>query len=354
MIGVVEGRLIVDVHHHFVPKRFFDEVDRLLPAEMEAVWENGRVLYRYRETGHAVTPFLDPTWWYDDEKQLRAMDAAEIDHAVVSVACYQDWMTIDGAQIVNDGTAELVRRHPDRFSGMISIPPDGGDAMVREIHRARELGLCAINITTAHRGRYPDHEDFGLLFETAASLKLPVYIHPSWHTPLPHMERWDLERSIGKPTDLNLSIANLMFSGTFDRLPDLKVLVAHLGGSLPVTLRRLFHGQPGWLKVPDFDYVEALTRLFVDTGPAMWWTPVDIECAAKMIGSHQLLLGSDYPLSNDPAEVLRTAVHNVRGSDLPQSDKVRLMGGNAIKLFGLKHLERGPRHASHGEYPGCC
>lgn len=346
--------MIVDVHHHFVPRRFFDEVEQLLPPDMEAIWENGRVLYRYRETGHAVTPFLDPTWWYDDEKQLRAMDAAGIDHAVVSVACYQDWMSLEAAQIVNDGTAELVRRHPDRFSGMISIPPDGGEAMVQEIHRARNLGLCAINITTVHRGRYPDHADFGLLFDTAASLKLPVYIHPSWHTPLPHMERWDLERAIGKPTDLNLAIANLMFSGTFDRLPDLRVLVAHLGGSFPVTLRRLFHGQPGWLKVPDYDYVEALQRLFVDTGPAMWWSPVDIECAAKVIGSSQILLGSDYPLSNDPAEVLRTAVHNVRASQMSEPEQHDLLSGNAIKLFGLTHLEGKCAHASHVTGSGCC
>lgn len=351
--------MIIDVHHHYLPKLFFDEGERVIPADMEAVWEGGKVFYRYRATRHAFTPPMDPTWWYDEDKQLRAMDAAGIDHAVVSVACYQDWMTIEAARIINDGTAAMVARHRDRFSGMLSVPPDGGDAMVAEIRRARDLGLCAINLTTTHRGRYLDHEDFRQLFATASELRLPIYVHPSWHTPLKNMERWDLERAIGKPTDLNLSIANLMFSGRFNDLPGLRVLFAHLGGSFPVTKRRLFFGQKGWLKVPDYDYPKLLERVFVDTAPGMWWSPEDIEAAASIVGVGQMLLGSDYPLSNDPAEVLKIAVHNVRGTQLPEADKQRIFGTNAIELFGLHHLSGRLAQGSvadHHHVPGsgCC
>ena len=330
--------MIIDVHHHFLPKRFFDEMGALLPSDIEVVWENGSVAGRDRHSGYTFTPIRNPTDWYDADTQLRAMDAAGIDHAVVSAACYQDWMTIEAARIINDGSADLVSRHPDRFSAMISVPPDHGEDMVREIGRARELGLCAINLTTTHRGRYPDHKDFRLLFETAAGLKLPIYVHPSWRTPLPNMDRWDLDRAIGKPTDLNLAIANLMLGGTFQQLPDLQMLFAHLGGSFPVTMRRLFYGQRGWLGVPDYDYPALLKRLFVDTAPGMWWSPVEIECAARIIGASQMLMGSDYPLSNDPAGVLKLAVDNVRGTHLSDAEKRQIFGDNAIALFGLAHL----------------
>ena len=349
--------MIIDVHHHFLPRRFFDEMQYLLPDDIEVVWDQGTVAGRDRASGYTFTPIRFPSTWHDADIQLRAMDAAGIDHAVVSAACYQDWMTLAAAQVINDGTAELVARYPDRFSGMISVPPDMGDAMVAEIKRARELGLCAINLTTTHRGRYPDHEDFRLLFETAADLHLPVYVHPSWHTPLPHMDRWDLDRGIGKPTDLNLSIANLMFAGRFTDLPDLKMLFAHMGGSLPVTIRRLFYGQPGWLAVPDYDYAALLKRVFVDTAPGMWWSPVEVECIAKILGVDQVLLGSDYPLSNDPAEVLKIAVANVRDTSLSDSDKQKIFGQNAIRLFGLHHLECSAHEVGHPNMgdscPGC-
>lgn len=348
--------MIIDVHHHFLPKRFFDHMQALLPPDVEAVWKDGSVAGRYRDSGYSCTPIRNPTTWHDADQQLRDMDAAGIDHAVVSAACYQDWMTIEAARVINDGNADLVARHPDRFSAMISVPPDLGDEMVAEIARARDLGLCAINITTTHRGRYPDHPDFRLLFETAAALKLPVYVHPSWHTPLPHMDRWDLDRAIGKPTDLTLAITNLMCGGTFNNLPDLRLLSAHLGGSLLVTLRRLFYGQPGWLGVPAYDYPALLKRLFVDTAPGMWWSPIEIECAARIIGASQMLMGSDYPLSNDPAGVLKLAVENVRGTDLPPLEKEKIFSGNAVALFGLHRLAtstlaQGHRHEAA---TGCC
>ena len=348
--------MIIDVHHHFMPKRFFDAMETLLPPDIEPVWEKGCVGGRDRNTGFAYTPLRTPERWWDGELQLREMDAAEIDHAVVSAACFVDWMTLPAARVINDGVAELVRSHPDRFSGMISVPPDGGEPMVEEMRRARDLGLCGINMTTTHRDRYLDHEDFRLLFETAAALKLPVYVHPSWLSPLPGLERWDLDRAIGKPTDLNIDICNLMFSGRVNDLPDLRLLFAHMGGSLPVTLRRLFYGQPGWLRVPDYDYPALLKRLFVDTAPGMWWSPVEIECAAKIIGADRMLMGSDYPLSNDPAEVLKIAVGNVAGADLPDAEKSKIFSGNAIALFGLQHLlinEDRTRHR-HAAGGGCC
>lgn len=348
--------MIIDVHHHFIPRRFFDEMQDLLPDDIEVVWDKGTVAGRDRTSGYTYTPIKHPDAWHSADIQLRAMDAAGIDHAVVSSACYQDWMTVKAARVINDGTAELVRGHRARFSGMISVPPDGGEEMVAEIKRARDLGLCAINLTTTHRGRYPDHADFRLLFETAAAENLPVYVHPSWRTPLPGMDRWDLDRGIGKPTDLTLSIANLMFSGHFAELPNLRMLFAHMGGSLPVVLRRLFFGQPGWLAVPDYDYKALLKRLFVDTAPGMWWSPEDIEALSLILGVDQMLLGSDYPLSNDPAGVLKLAVHNVQGTSLSEADKAKIFGRNAIELFGLHHLSEEATLAGHHHVAGsgCC
>lgn len=330
--------MIIDVHHHFIPKRYFDEIATLLPSHIEAVWKDGRVSGRERATGYTHTPAINPVYWHDADLQLRLMDAAGIDHAVLSTATYQDWMTIAAARIINDGTAELVRRHPDRFSGVISVPPDGGAEMVDEIRRARGLGLCALTMTTAPRGRYPDSAEFRPFLEAAAEMDLPVILHPSWSSPLPGMDRWNLERSLGKATDMTLGIANLMYGGTFNDLPKLRMLCGHLGGSLPMTLRRMFLGQTGYLSTADYDYPALLKRLFIDTAPGMWLSPLEVEGAARVVGVNQTLFGSDYPLGI-PDVILKQSVEHVRLGRLDNEDQAKIMSGNAIRLFGLHHLK---------------
>ena len=329
--------MIIDVHHHYLPKKYFDEIATLLPPDIEPIWKDGRVSARNRSTGYAYTPAMNPVYWHDADLQLRLMDAAGIDHAVLSAATYQDWMTDSAARVINDGTADLVARHPDRFSGMISVPPDSGDGMVKEIARARDLGLCALNMTTTHGGRYPDNADFRLFLQTAAEFGLPVFVHPSWSGPLPGMDRWNLERSLGKPTDMTLGIANLMYGGAFNDLPDLRMCFGHLGGSLPITLRRMFLGIPGYLNTSDYDYELLLKRLFVDTAPGMWQSPLEVEMAARIIGPSQTLLGSDYPLGN-PDVILQQSVDHVRQSGLPDTVKEKILSGNPIEVFGLHHL----------------
>jgi predicted TIM-barrel fold metal-dependent hydrolase len=70
------------------------------------------------------------------------------------------------------------------------------------------------------------------------------------------------------------------------------------------------------------------------------------ECAARIIGAEQMLLGSDYPLSNDPAGVLELAVNNVRGSALSEAQKHTICCGNAQQLFGLDRLRTLSRAAT--------
>lgn len=335
--------MIIDVHHHYMPKSYFDNIAELLPPGIEPIWTNGRVAGRDRATGHVSAPAIDPAHWYDIELQLRLMDDAGVDHAVLSAACYQDWMTIPAARVINDATAQVAKQRPDRFSGMISVPPDGGDEMIEEIRRARDLGLCALNMTTTHKGRYLDHPDFRGFLDAANAFNLPIFVHPSWAGPLPGMDRWSLARTLGKPTDMTLNLANLMYSGAFSERPDLRMCFAHLGGSLTVTWRRMFLSQPGYLAAPDRDYATLLERVFIDTAPAMWQSPAEIEAAARVIGSNRMMLGSDYPLG-DPMLIVAQAADHVRAAKLAEEDRRRILSNNAIAFFGLDHLH-GCSHA---------
>ena len=147
--------MVIDVHHHYLPQELADNFERHVPDHVEVRRKDGIVTLSRRNDGYEYI-VVDPALWCDPERQIRDMDAAGIDHAVLSVACYQDWMTMEAARLCNDGIAALVASHPDRFAGMISIPPDGGEPMVAEVHRAtHELGLRGINLSTSYRGMYP-------------------------------------------------------------------------------------------------------------------------------------------------------------------------------------------------------
>jgi predicted TIM-barrel fold metal-dependent hydrolase len=335
--------MIIDIHHHYLPREFLGNIEGCLPSGLEARRE-GEVISIVRTEDEYVYPRINVRYWSDPATQLATMDRAGVTHAVLSAACFQDWMTMKAARLINDGTAALVAQYPDRFSGMISVPPDGGDEMVREIRRARdELGLCALNMTTTHGDRYPDHPDFRLFFATAAELDLPVFIHPSWIGPVTtYMDQWNLERTLGKPHDLGLGAARMLFSGEFRRHPNLRMVFGHLGGTLPLMLQRLFFGQKGYLTAPEQDYRSLLKRVFVDTAPGMWQSHEEVSYSTKKLGAEQLLLGSDYPLSMDPEGVMVLAVGHVRDADLSEQDKQKIFCGNAMKLFRLERLADGP------------
>ena len=78
-----------------------------------------------------------------------------------------------------------------------------------------------------------------------------------------------------------------------------------------MTARRLFHGPRGWHATPDQDYPAQLKRVFLDTAPGIWQSPAEIEFACTVLGVDQIMLGSDYPLSNDPASIIRNSVRTM-------------------------------------------
>jgi predicted TIM-barrel fold metal-dependent hydrolase len=118
------------------------------------------------------------------------------------------------------------------------------------------------------------------------------------------------------------------------------MVFGHLGGNLAMNKQRLFFGQKGYLTAPELDYASLLKRVFVDTAPGMWQSSDEIEYVARKLGAGQLMLGSDYPLSMDPAGVLRLAVGHVRDANLNPLDREKILSKNAVQVFGLQRLER--------------
>jgi predicted TIM-barrel fold metal-dependent hydrolase len=280
---------------------------------------------------------VDPERWCRADVQLADMDAAGMDVALLSAACYPTWITLPAARLLNDAGAELQRAHPDRFVAMAHVPPFGEAGIVEELDRAgRELGLRGLCIATNFRGRYPDEAEYRPVLRKAAELDMPVFVHAA-AAPVENasLRPYNMYRNLGRSFDHCLVTARILYSGVLKELPSLRVVMPHLGGGFFVQARRLIHNAMlGGAPRPDVPDARLLEQVLFDTAPSFVWSPMEIGWAAESLGAARLALGSDYPVGSSP-KVLADAVAHVRALPLDPADRAGVAGGNAAGFFGL-------------------
>src|SRR5205823_3921656 len=169
----------------------------------------------------------------------------------------------------NDGMAELVANHPDRFPGFVaSLPMNNPDASLREIDRAIDtLGATGVQIFSTVNGRPLAGPEWEPLFDRMAARRLPIWLHPARPAafadyPGEKRSRYDIWWAFGWPYETTAAMARLVFAGLFDRHPDLVIITHHMGAMLPY-----FEGRAGGgldqlgSRTEDADDGAALTRL---------------------------------------------------------------------------------------------
>jgi predicted TIM-barrel fold metal-dependent hydrolase len=182
------------------------------------------------------------------EERLARMDAAGVDLQVLSVTApgVQQLPAAIGVPLAteaNDFLAEAVQRRPDRFAAFATLPTQAPGVAAQELHRCiSELGFVGAMLFPRTGADFLDHERFRPIFEAAASLKVPLYIHPG----LPPAE---VRRSCyegfepltglmlstggwGWHAEAGLAALRLILAGTFDRHPDLQMILGHWGEML--------------------------------------------------------------------------------------------------------------------------
>ncbi len=336
-VGELGGR-VIDVHHHWLPIELVDRIERYLPvgyvAERRA---NGVVSIADADGLEGLT--IHPDRWCRPDVQLADMDAAGVDVALLSAACYPSWITLGAARLLNDAGADLQRAHPTRFVAMAHVPPFGEPGGLAELERAgRELGLRGVCITTNFRGRYPDADEYRPLLRKAADLDMPVFVHAAGaavenRSLRPH----NLYRNLGRSFDHCLVTARILLSGVLDELPGLRMVMPHLGGGFFLHVDRVLAG-PGAEGADPARGAKrrGLEQLLFDTAPGFVWGPTEIGWAATRLGTERLTLGSDYPVGGSP-QTLVDAVASVRALGLSAEARGRIAGGNAAAFYRLTH-----------------
>jgi gamma-resorcylate decarboxylase len=188
--------------------------------------------------------------------RLREMDDCGIELAVLSLGADgiqgipDAAAAIAAAREANDALAEIVARRPDRFAGLAAVPLQDSAAAADEAERAvRKLGLVGVlvngysDLAGRDDGAYYDQPEYLSFWERIAVLEVPLYLHP--RNPLPSQRRIYAGReellgpTWGFAVETGTHALRLITSGLFDRLPQLQVILGHLGEFLPFAIARL-------------------------------------------------------------------------------------------------------------------
>jgi len=276
------------------------------------------------------------------DKRLAAMDAQAIDMEVLSINPF--WYDRDrdlAAQIVkiqNEKLAELCASKPDRFAAFASLTLQAPDLAVQELETAvKKQGLKGAAIGDRVNGAEFSDARFHPVWAKAEELGVPLFIHPQG---LPELGKrvegngW-LANTIANPLGTTIALSHLIFEGTFDRHPGLKVIAAHGGGYLPSYADRSDHaclvGPKGCnpdikLKKQPSEY---LKQIYFDS---LIFSPEAIRHLVAQVGAGQVVIGSDYPY---PWEMHPVDPILATGS-LSDDEKADVLGRTAAKLFNVQ------------------
>jgi uncharacterized protein len=257
------------------------------------------------------------------------------------------------AALANDELAALVEAHPDRFAGWVAaVPMNNPEAAVAEAERAVGLGALGVQIYTNVNGHPLDETRFDPFWAKMAELDRMIWVHPSRSAAFPdyvteEKSRYEIWWVFGWPYETSAFMSRIVFSGVFDRHPNLKILTHHAGAMVPFFAGRV---GPGW------DQLGARTppdRREEVEGPELAKRPIDyfrmfyadtavfgaapaLRCALDFFGVDHVLFASDSPFDPEKGPgYIRSTIENIESLGLSDADRAQLYEGNARSVIGV-------------------
>ena len=332
----------IDIFNHIFPKKYFDKMVEVAP--------HGKDMHK---RVRAIPCIMDL------DERFRIMDKFEdyVQIPCLAAPAIESYgpppISNEMARLANDGLAELVAKYPDRFPGFIASLPmnDPAGLLVEATRAVKELGAVGVQIFTNVLGRPLDKPETMPLFDLMAELERPIWMHPARGADVPdyksetksHYEIW---WTLGWPYETSVAMAHLVFSGLFDRHPDLKIITHHMGGMIPY-----FEGRvgPGWdqlgTRTSDEDLTLVLKGLkrhhldyfkmfYADT--ALFGARDATILGLKFFGAEHTLFASDSPFDPEQGSAyIRWTIDLIDGLDITPEERYAIYEGNVRRLCGL-------------------
>ena len=324
---------VIDFHNHYYPPEYL--------AALTAGPSNIRVTFDERD---------NPVLHYPGDYNVivpghRDVDAREADLNRAGVTKQVLTFTSPGthvetperavalARIVNDSLAKIVEARAERFTALGTLPLNDPPASVRELERATgELGFKGFMVFSNVNGTALSDRELWPLWEKAAESRAVLYIHPIHPVGVEAMTDYWLMPLVGFPFDTTLAAAKLVFSDVVERFPEIRWVLAHLGGAVPYLAERLDRGYEAFeecrrnISRPPSEYLKGF-----------WYDTVNFDTAAlrlaiEFAGVDRLLAGSDYPHRIGSLEQMLESIDRL---DVSAEAKDRIRSGNAARLLSL-------------------
>jgi 2,3-dihydroxybenzoate decarboxylase len=276
--------------------------------------------------------------------RIQEMDEAGIDLQVISHGA-PSTQKLSGpdavafTRAVNDRLAAAVRAHPKRLAAFAALPTADPAAAAAELSRAIEtLGMKGAMIHGLANGSFVDDRRFRPIFARAEALDVPIYLHPG--VPHPAVQEiyykdyatdfpMVIRAAWGFTIETATAALRLVLSGIFDEHPRLKIVLGHLGETLPFLTWRIDQAlsRPGGKQI---SFRDVFCGHFYLTTSGFFSNPALLCCAMEM-GVDRLMFSVDWPFVANPP-----AVRWMETAPVSDEDKVKILGGNAIRLLRLQ------------------
>jgi len=272
-------------------------------------------------------------------ERLAQMDADGIDVQVLSINPF--WYALDREAVrrlidlQNERLAALCAAHPDRFVALAAVAMQFPDLAVDQLeHAVKALGMRGVAIAGSVAGEELAAPKFDPFWAKAEALEALVFVHPQGFAEIRGRVQGNgfLGNVIGNPLETTVALSHLIFEGTFDRFPRLRICAAHGGGFLPSYAGRFDRGCltfpancTGKNQKPPSWY---LKQLYFDS---LVFTPEGLRHLVAECGANQIVLGTDYPYP-----WTSTAVDHVLATpELSDADKTAILGGTLARLLHI-------------------
>ncbi len=236
--------------------------------------------------------------------------------------------------VQNEKLAGLCAKYPDRFVAFASVALQYPDLAAEEL----ELGMKRYNLKGAAIGGHVSGDElsnpkFDPFWKKAEELGAVVFMHPQG---IPELNKrlaggGGLTNVIGNPLETTIFLSHLIFDGTLDKFPGLKIVAAHAGGYLPSYVGRSDYGCnrfPEGCKGAKKKASDYIRQLYFDS---MVFTPEGLRHLVAECGASQIMIGTDYPFPWSTT----TVDHVLQTPGLSDADKRAILGENAAKLLKI-------------------
>lgn len=307
----------IDVHHHFMPRRYMLEEQRRNP-----------------NYGHANTTAAQLTSW-TPERSLEVMDQHGIDCAIGSVSTPGAWFgDQSGARRLsrewNEAAAQAVQQYPNRLGFLGLIAPPDIDGALQELEYALDtLKADGISLLSNYDGKSLGDDAFTPIFEELNRRGCVVYVHPTKHPQTATIVPGLLPQAIEFPFDTLRTITSLVVSGTLARNPNIKFIFSHGGGALPFLAARIAYigdSLEAFKGKNPHGVEHELRRLYCDTAFAS--SKAQLAAMLEFLPESHILYGSDYPFGEPGHEIA-----DIEAYAFSPSQRAAIKAQNALELF---------------------